>query len=138
MPKQNLRDEIYCLLHKLSPADIPAGLEQRVLTSVHEQQQAAAIWELWRRRTISVSSLAAVISLWLFAYNLSGSGLEDMLATVALNPDVIPALGTDLLLGLLEVLPLGSLMATVVALSLIITLRAIKITSHNFPSSTPT
>lgn len=134
MPKQEHQDAIHRLLHKLSPADIPARLEHRVLTAVHEQQQAAAIWELWRRSVIKISSLVAVVSLWLFAYNLSSSGLEDMLATVALNPDVIPALGTDLLLGLLEVLPLGSLIITIGALSLIITLRAIKITSHSFHS----
>ena len=134
MPKQEHKDEIYRLLHKLSSSDIPAGLEQQVLVAIHEQQQAAAIWRL---RAIKISSLVTVVSLWLFAYNLSSSGLEDMLVTVALNPDVIPALGTDLLLGLLEVLPLGSLMVTVGALSLIITLRAIKITSHNFHSSAP-
>ena len=135
MPKQELKDEIYRLLHKLPPTDIPEKLEQRVLTAVHEQQHAVAIWETWRRRAITASSVVAVASLFLFARNLAGSGLEELLATVALNPDVIPALGADLLLGLLEALPLGSLVTTIGALSLLVTLRAIKITAHSLNSS---
>lgn len=136
MPKQEHKDEIYRLLHKLSSADIPVGLEQRVLVAVHEQQQAAAIWELWRRRTIRASSVMAIVSLWLFAHNLTGSGVEELLTTIVLNPDVIPVLGIDLLLGFLEVLPLGSFVATVGALSLLVTLRAIKVTSNGFHSPT--
>ena len=135
MPKQEHKDEIYRLLHKLPPTGVPAGLAQRVLTAVHEQQHAAAIWETWRRWAITASSVVAVASLFLFARNLAGSGLEELLATVALNPDVIPALGADLLLGLLEALPLGSLVTTIGALSLLVTLQAIKITVPSLNSS---
>lgn len=134
MPKQEHKDEIHRLLHKLPPTSIPAGLEQRVLTAVQEQQHAAAIWETWRRHTIQASSVTAVVSLFLFAHNLAGSGVEELLTTIILNPDVIPALGTDLLLGLLEVLPLGSFAATVGAVSLLVMLRAVKITSNDFHS----
>jgi len=130
MPKEQKDNEMRRLLSSVPALEVPAELQSRVLAAVHQQQQATAVWELWRRRAVQVSGIGAITSTWLFAHNLAGSGIEEFISTITLNPDVIPALGTDLLLGFFEIIPLGSLVALLGTLALRISLKAIEFTSQ--------
>lgn len=131
MPQKEQDNDIRQTLESLTKIEIPLGLQNRVLQAVHEEQKITAAWERWRQRVVVFSTATAILGLWLFSYNLAGSGMGELMETVTRNPDVIPSLGTDLLLGFLEALPIGSLVILLGALAVRISSRAIKFTSKS-------